>query len=253
MMKKSTILALAFYLPCASNAAIVSLAPNTAYDANTADMDLALGLDAYTIEDFEDVNLVPGLSIEYISPDNGPITMLSQTYTDGSGSFSNNSWDGNKALVNTFDNDIWFGGPNGDVRGKIAQRVIFNVGSVDFFGVGLGNFQAEIADHAVLINGVEVVSAIESLADFTSGINIRNGYLMIEAMSGEAINSVAIELRFNNTSTPIENGVQGDGLIFDHLAIGDRVPAVPVPAAVWLFGTALLGLLGISRRRAKAT
>ncbi|MGB5329418.1 MAG: PEP-CTERM sorting domain-containing protein, partial [Gammaproteobacteria bacterium] len=28
-----------------------------------------------------------------------------------------------------------------------------------------------------------------------------------------------------------------------------RPPAVPVPAAVWLFGTALLGFIGVSRRR----
>jgi len=27
------------------------------------------------------------------------------------------------------------------------------------------------------------------------------------------------------------------------------VPAVPVPAAVWLFGSGLLGLVGVARRR----
>ncbi|MCP4768128.1 MAG: PEP-CTERM sorting domain-containing protein [Gammaproteobacteria bacterium] len=26
------------------------------------------------------------------------------------------------------------------------------------------------------------------------------------------------------------------------------MPAVPVPAAIWLFGTALIGFIGISRR-----
>jgi hypothetical protein len=31
------------------------------------------------------------------------------------------------------------------------------------------------------------------------------------------------------------------------VGLGD-VPAVPVPAAIWLFGTALIGFIGISRR-----
>ena len=31
---------------------------------------------------------------------------------------------------------------------------------------------------------------------------------------------------------------------------GDVISAVPVPAAVWLFGSGLLGLLGIARRKA---
>lgn len=30
---------------------------------------------------------------------------------------------------------------------------------------------------------------------------------------------------------------------------GDSIPAVPVPAAAWLFGTALIGFVGMSRRR----
>ena len=30
---------------------------------------------------------------------------------------------------------------------------------------------------------------------------------------------------------------------------GDDIPAVPVPAAFWLFGTALIGFIGVSRRR----
>jgi len=35
---------------------------------------------------------------------------------------------------------------------------------------------------------------------------------------------------------------------FDNVAIGD-VSAVPIPAAVWLFGSGLLGLIGIARRK----
>ena len=33
------------------------------------------------------------------------------------------------------------------------------------------------------------------------------------------------------------------------IATNSTIPAVPVPAAVWLFGTALIGFVGMSRRR----
>lgn len=37
---------------------------------------------------------------------------------------------------------------------------------------------------------------------------------------------------------------------FDNVMVfGDRISAVPVPAAVWLFGSGLLGLVGMARRR----
>jgi len=45
-------------------------------------------------------------------------------------------------------------------------------------------------------------------------------------------------------------------IAYDNFSItavdGPDVPAVPVPAAVWLFGTALLGLVGFSKRRKAA-
>ena len=39
----------------------------------------------------------------------------------------------------------------------------------------------------------------------------------------------------------------GSGVFYDNLNF-DRV-VVPVPAAVWLFGSGLLGLIGIARRK----
>jgi hypothetical protein len=40
---------------------------------------------------------------------------------------------------------------------------------------------------------------------------------------------------------------EGQGAI-SHVAIYGNVSAIPVPAAVWLFGTALIGFVGMSRR-----
>lgn len=42
------------------------------------------------------------------------------------------------------------------------------------------------------------------------------------------------------------------GIEVDHLQYGGGVSAIPVPAAVWLFGTALIGLVGFSKRREAA-
>ncbi|MCP4766752.1 MAG: PEP-CTERM sorting domain-containing protein [Gammaproteobacteria bacterium] len=46
------------------------------------------------------------------------------------------------------------------------------------------------------------------------------------------------------TDTINFQNVSGSGCEFN-----PSVPEVPVPAAVWLFGTALAGLLGFSKRR----
>ena len=43
-----------------------------------------------------------------------------------------------------------------------------------------------------------------------------------------------------STNTPIQ--------FLDNAMVG-QVSAVPVPAAVWLFGTALIGIAGVSRKR----
>jgi hypothetical protein len=68
--------------------------------------------------------------------------------------------------------------------------------------------------------------------------------------------SYIIPLSFGPISGPAVNNNIGINNIFD-LSAGDtvhlesyfQVTAVPVPAAVWLFGSGLLGLVGIARRK----
>jgi len=52
-------------------------------------------------------------------------------------------------------------------------------------------------------------------------------------------------------STGVFNGIYETGSN-GNLTIGRRVPEVPVPAAVWLFGSGLLGLIGVARRKKAA-
>ena len=75
-------------------------------------------------------------------------------------------------------------------------------------------------------------------------------------------------LMFSWTSTPVTGVVVPPAGAFDPNALGEYnfgiqvsqsgwgvenvrmdVQVVPVPAAVWLFGTGLLGLIGIARRK----
>ena len=230
----------------AGAAPVVTLLSNTNHNANVAVMDANLGITGLTIESFEDTTLVSGLTIQHTNPNGGPTGTLNAVYNDGSGFFNTNSWDGPGALVNTFNNVVWFPSP-GSVS-DLASRVTFHLAApVTTFGVGLGNFQADLVDHAVLVNGVELVSAIENLANFVHGVNVRNGYLLVQAGAGESITSVAIENRTNGTSTPVSGG---DGLIFDRLAFGGTPvsAAVSAPGAVGLLGVALAAF-GIVRRR----
>ncbi len=43
-------------------------------------------------------------------------------------------------------------------------------------------------------------------------------------------------------------GDNGSGVFYDNLSFAELAP-VPVPAAVWLFGSGLIGLVGVARRR----
>ena len=245
----ASIAAILLTVGSAQAAPVVTLLSNSNHNPNTAVMDANLGITGLTIESFEDVNLAPGLTVEHTNPNGGPTGTLNAVYTDGSGFFNNNSWDGPGALVNTFNNIVWFPAPGS--LSDLASRVTFHLAApVATFGVGLGNFQAGLVDHAVLVNGVELVSAIENMTNFTDGINLRNGYLLVQAGAGESITSVAIESRVNGTTTPATGA---DGLIFDRLAFGGTpIPAeVSAPGAVGILGAGLVAL-GAARRRRPA-
>ena len=61
----------------------------------------------------------------------------------------------------------------------------------------------------------------------------------------------------NGNNSTVQSYVLGDNLTLSasgllSVAAGSVTPPVPLPAAVWLFGSGLLGLLGVGRRRAAA-
>ncbi len=62
------------------------------------------------------------------------------------------------------------------------------------------------------------------------------GFLNLASVSWLALNPLA--------------SVPNPQFVFDNVVINNAPSAVPVPAAVWLFGTGILGLIGFSKRKA---
>jgi hypothetical protein len=110
----------------------------------------------------------------------------------------------------------------------------FDIFSIMFnYGGGGGNF-----------NGIVYDIASSQLGSFIdpSMTNTSIPYPPVTLSSSTAIRSFSF---FDSVGT---GGSAIDNLILDT----GSVSAVPVPAAVWLFGTALIGLVGFGKRRKAA-
>lgn len=201
---------------------IVTFAP-TVYQSNTAAMDSVLGVTDYIIEDFEDVNLVDGLTIEWDNPDFGPVSVLPKVYVPA---YANNYWDGSTGVLNHTTN-IFTTSP------AFSQITTFHIANgAKSFGIGLANFQ-DLTDHKLLVNGVQV-AIIPDLEHFQFGVPSRNLYVRIDAQPGETIYSVSIDENFQNK----------DGMVFDHVAFN----AVPELNSILLVILAL-GLLKLKLKK----
>jgi hypothetical protein len=225
---------------------VVTAFAGTTYSANTAAMDAALGISGYTIEDFEDTTLIPGLTISFDGNIAAPtsFTILPKTFdTAGEPQTANNHWDGTRALTNAGN------GQNGPFLPPAATNTTFTLASAaPVVGVGLANFQSALAsgtnpfpvtDHTLFVNG-QSLGTVEALAgaNWTGGIQLRNAYLRIEGTGGDLITSV----RFRNDTG-------SDFLVFDRFAVfAEPVQVVPAPPSVWLLVVGLV-VLGAAKAR----
>ncbi len=62
------------------------------------------------------------------------------------------------------------------------------------------------------------------------------------------INTTATSLKLGFGAT-ISSGIPDEAWGVDNILIVDNVSTIPVPAAVWLFGTGLLALIGVAKRK----
>lgn len=100
--------------------------------------------------------------------------------------------------------------------------------------------------------------------DFMTGATYRDGQeVAVDTQNGNvtAISNGSWSINTVNNTVNFTLDLTGTNLIGSDIAvrwamtcandvIEGEVPAVPVPAAVWLFGSGLLGLVGVARRKA---
>jgi len=122
------------------------------------------------------------------------------------------------------------------------------------YGDSSGTFSATAAATATAAETWEIVQDSAGYLDFSfQGLatccNLNPGTFTNGVGPSYAGLSLAVAL-FNNNKTAYL--MFGDGFgdhDFDDMVVKVEVSPVPLPATVWLFGTALIGFVGMSRRR----
>jgi hypothetical protein len=186
-------------------------------------------------------------------------------------------WNGADNSNNTNVNANTFTGRNGTINGSNLFRsyFVFDLTGVTSAGIGsaltlfnLGYFSTDasetfdIFDVSTNINNLRTsASNGGTFADLGSG----SLYGSFTVGAGDATSNVTVNLTAAaiadinanlgglfaiGISSQTIGGTGNDGIIFrGGPQLLDLPAAVPVPAALWLFGTALIGLVGFSKRR----
>ena len=128
-------------------------------------------------------------------------------------------------------------GFNPDAGVLFADGLLLTVG-------GLGSFLSEPTASTLVIdaNNAPVSGFVESVWFETPGSATGRSILTTIDADGTFLT----EFRNGDLSTAVVFTSSGSGVFSDHSTV------IPVPAAVWLFGSGLLGLVGMARRRAAA-
>ena len=187
----------------------------SAHSANTAAMDVALGISAYTIEDFEDGTLDPDLTLT------GFGTLIFPNLNAGE------AWDGSNVATFYGVNDANPGAINFNVAGG-ASSVGFALTSIHYPHAAVG------PANRLRINGgpwLDIDNTNFPNLDIVG--NGRGGYFRIDQGPGDA------------PITVVELSDPGDeSLRLDHIAYLQ----VPEPSTFVLAALGLVGLLGRRRR-----
>lgn len=92
----------------------------------------------------------------------------------------------------------------------------------------------------------------------SNGSSVNDSFTLIGLLNGSTVDSQTVSLTTINTWTTVKlvgtfNEIQwyGSGSDFHPYGVDNLVSSpVPVPAAAWLLGSGLLGLVGVARRKA---
>lgn len=216
--------------PAARAAITLKFFPASDYSTDTSAMNKTLGVRGYTLDDFSEVALLPGLTITLTGGEaTSPITYTTlpaiynqNTLASDCYNFGNipnlgiASWTGATAVTNIIGNSF----TDCNTQQAIGGTVTFDYSpGATSLGIGFANFQSAdspvfpITNHELFVNGVDL-GVLETLAgeNWAPGI-VLNGYLRISATGNSVITSVAV------TNS---NGAY-DFLGFSDLAIKQRI------------------------------
>ncbi len=191
-------------------------------DASAGDVFGATGWNTFG-SGFTTSNLGPGSSPVPDSPNNtfkafGAGAGATQTFASSEGDVITMS-----GLGMNFGSDPLLG------PGKLLLQIVFRDANGNFAGTAAGGNAAP---------GFNIYDS--NVVDATNAIDIWNVLGVGTAAAPD--NTASVDL---NVLVLAPAGGSG---YFDSIS-ATQVPAVPVPAAVWLFGSGLLGLVGVARRR----
>ena len=177
------------------------------------------------------------------SPNGGPAFSGVVTGEGGGGQGANQL-----SIYNDYNNQ------GAHTSGQLVEAIVFrDIGTIEASNIGetwtfsfdakQGNIEGATTAEAyvkVLTPGF-ATQANETFNTTNLGFNWTGG--SIDVLIDAAFVGSTLQIGFNS----VASGNQGSGVFYDNLNVG--VNAVPVPAAVWLFGSGLLGLVGVARRR----
>lgn len=135
-----------------------------------------------------------------------------------------------------------FGDCNGPSAGDTQDSVLFSIGS----GFRLDSIFVTTSN----VSGPADFSASFALSDPASSL-IFTPSLPLNTTSGNQLTSVLNAGTYS--LSVLGQGASEAGTYALDYSIGLNVSAVPIPGAVWLFGSALAGLLAIKRRLTEMT
>ncbi len=131
-----------------------------------------------------------------------------------------------------------FNGGNVAGSGILSQSITTVIGNTYLLKLDYGVFGAPKTQNLQ----VELIGA-STLLNQTLSDEGNNPNIFAEFSFGFIANSTSTTLSFTDLTTSVESF--GADFVIDNISVS----AVPVPAAIWLFGSGLLGLAGVARRK----
>jgi len=158
----------------------------------------------------------------------------------------------------SFGNDVWYDSPHAQFVVHNGTGTVTSIWQVDQLGFGPGqnNTYSVIRWTAPSTEIYTITASFGAADNTTSDAHLQsNGNSLFQG----DINGFGSAVQFSPTTIAINAGDTIDFTVgwgangninSDNTSLSATISTVPIPATIWLFGSALLGLFGASRKRA---